>query len=419
MPAPLLPIVLKTSAETRKMIRALIPIYSITLIDVFGYMVMIPLLPYLAQKYGASGLLVGALLAIMAVASTLAAPLWGALSDKLGRKPIVTISQFIALFGYLLLAWAPSLGMLFVARAVAGIGGGNLGVTQSYISDVTDDRHRDQAFAAFGVIFGIGIVLGPIAGGFLVKYGFWVPFVVSAAIQAINIVLTLKFLPKTKKKGKKEFNIKSAAKEVWSQPRTRSLIIRHFLFIFAVTYFFSIFALYLKHTMNFGPEKASWFFAATGAIGAVALAVVVGPLAKRLGDAWVAQLGFAFSIVAYGALAFAHDLWALFVVLALWAIGASCIEPTIAALISESASEDKRGATLGFNDAMSSLALMAAPSLGGWVIDKNVALIGLIPGMAVLAALGLGLLRRGEDVTLATGSAQPDSSSQRRLVSKS
>lgn len=385
------------------MIRALIPIYSITLIDVFGYMVMIPLLPYLAQKYGASGLEVGALLAIMAVASTVAAPLWGALSDKLGRKPIVTISQVISLAGYLLVAWAPSLGMLFVARTVAGIGGGNLGVTQSYISDVTDERHRDKAFAAFGVVFGLGIVLGPIAGGFLVRYGFWVPFVASAAIEAVNIGLTLTFLPKTKRRSKGEFNLRSAAKDVWTQPRTRSLIVRHFLFIFAVTYFFSIFALYLKHALNLGPEKASWLFAATGAIGAVALAVAVGPLAKRLGDAWVAQLGFALSVVAYAVLAFAHNVWGLLGMLVIWAVGASCVEPTIAALISESASAEKRGAILGFNDAMSSLALMAAPSLGGWIIDQNVALTGLVPGIAVLGALGLGVLHRREDVTLTTG----------------
>src|SRR5579884_2639452 len=113
--------------DTRKMIAALIPIYGITLIDVIGYMIMIPLLPYLAQKFGASGLVVGALLATMAVASTIAAPFWGALSDKLGRKPIVLASQFISLAGYLLIASAPSLAMLFIARGVAGVGGGNLG----------------------------------------------------------------------------------------------------------------------------------------------------------------------------------------------------------------------------------------------------------------------------------------------------
>src|ERR1700733_13454521 len=100
-------------SDVRATIVALIPIYGITLIDVFGYMIMIPLLPYLAQKYGASGVEVGALLATMAVASTVAAPVWGAFSDRAGRKPVVLISQFVGLGGYVALALAPTLGMLF------------------------------------------------------------------------------------------------------------------------------------------------------------------------------------------------------------------------------------------------------------------------------------------------------------------
>jgi MFS family permease len=394
------------SGDVRKMVAALIPLYGITLIDVFGYMIMIPLLPYLAQRFGASGVLVGALLATMAVASTIAAPFWGALSDRIGRKPIVQISQVISLIGYLALAWAPTLSMLFVARAVAGIGGGNMGVTQSYIADVTDERHRDKAYAAFGVVFGIGIVLGPVTGGFLVHFGFWVPFCVAALIEVVNIALTWRFLPATrrqKKSGAGVFDLREAAKAAWSEARTRSLIVRHFLFIFAVTYFFSIFALYVKHALNYGPERASWLIACAGLVGGVALAVVVGPLAGRFGDAFVAQLGFALSVLAYGSLVFANTLWLFIAVLVVWAIGASCVEPTMAALLSESAPADKRGATLGFNDAMSNLALMAAPSLGGYVIDRNIAMVGLVPGAAVLAALGIGILRRKEDATLATG----------------
>ena len=144
-------------------------------------MIMIPLLPYYAQRFGASGVLVGALLATMAVASAVAAPIWGALSDRIGRKPIVLISQFISLAG---IALAPnSLPALFIARGVAGIGGGNLGVTQSYIADVTPEDQRDRAFAGFGTL-GAGIVLGPVIGGALVHIGFWLPFVVSAAIKS-------------------------------------------------------------------------------------------------------------------------------------------------------------------------------------------------------------------------------------------
>ncbi len=393
------------NASRRDTIRALVPIYGITLVDVCCYMLMIPLLPYLAQKYHASGLVVGALLAIMAVASVLAAPFWGAFSDKLGRKPMVMISQVIALIGYLMLAWAPSLAFLFIARVVAGIGGGNLGVTQSYIADVTDDADRDKAFAGFGVVFGLGIVLGPVAGGFLVRYGFWVPFVVAAAVESLNIVLTIAFLPKTRQKRANRLDIKTAAAFVWGQPGARSLIVRHFLFIFAVTYFFSILALYVRHEMGFGPEKASWLIAVAGITGGIALVVVVGPLAKRLGDARVSQIGLALSALAYAMLGFAQTLASFVAMLVIWSVGASCIEPTIAALISQSAPQQKRGATLGFNDSLSSLALMAAPPLGGWIVDQDIRFIGLIPAAAVLGAFALGVLRRREDLRLPTGGA--------------
>lgn len=396
-------------ADVKKMVAALVPIYGITLIDVVGYMIMIPLLPYLAEKFGASGLVVGALLATMAIASTIAAPFWGAASDRLGRKPIVQISQVISLIGYLALAWAPSLAMLFVARGVAGIGGGNMGVTQSYIADVTDPAHRDRAYAAFGVVFGIGIVVGPVLGGFLVRFGYWVPFTVAALIEVFNILLTWRLLPRTKRRKADEgkLGIRAAAKIALSDSRVRSLITRHFLFIFAVTYFFSIFALYVKKTMDYGPDRASWLIASAGLIGGFAL-VGVGPLAKRIGDAKVAQIGLALQVAAYAGLAFAHDLVPFVGDLIVWAVGASCIEPTIAALLSQSAPKDKRGATLGFNDAMSNVALMLAPSLGGWIIDRNVALIGLVPGAASLLALWIGFARRREDYSLPTGAGKSE-----------
>ena len=386
------------------MVRALIPIYVLTLIDAIGNMVMIPLLPYIAQRFGATGLQVGALLAIMAAASTVMAPVWGAVSDKIGRKPVVQISQLISLIGYLAVAWAPTLPLLFVARAVAGIGGGNIGVTQSYIADVTDDEHRDRAFAAFGVVFGIGIVLGPITGGFLVQFGFWVPFCVAAAIQTINMMLTWRFLPATNSATMGvEFDIRTAAKSAWVDARIRSLIVRHFLFIFAVTYFFSIFALYVKHALHFGPQRASILLASAGLVGGIALVVVVGPLARRFGDAIVAQVGFALNLIAYSLLVFARDSWTFLAVLVVWAIGASCIEPTISALLSESVPQGTRGATLGYNDAMSSLALMAAPLLGGLVIDRGLTIVGVLPGAAVLAAFVIGIVRHKEDASLATG----------------
>jgi MFS family permease len=374
-------------SDTWAMIAPLIPIYGITLIDVFGYMIMIPLLPYLAQKYGASGVEVGALLATMAVASTVAAPVWGALSDRVGRKPVVLISQFVSLGGYVALALAPTLGMLFVARGIAG-------VTQSYIADVTPERYRDRAYAAFGVVFGLGIVLGPVTGGFLVHFGYGVSFLAAACLEAFNIVLTLRFLPQVKRESGQRFNLAQAMRDVLKRPAVRSLVLRHALFIFAVTYFFTIFALFVQRMLHGGPQLSSWLIAGCGAVGGITLVAAVGPLAKRYGDAKVAQAGIALSILAYAGLGFAQQLWSFCAVLVVWSAGASCVEPTLSALLSKRAPAHERGAALGFNDAMSNVALMAAPALGGFIIDRNIGLIGIVPGVALLAAFALGALDR-------------------------
>lgn len=382
-----------TSRKARAMMTALTPIYGITLVDVFGYMIMVPLLPYVAQRYGASGVVVGALLATMAVASVVAAPVWGVLSDRIGRKPMVLVSQLIALAGYLLLATAPSLAMLFVARAIAGIGGGNLGITQSYIADVTDEAHRDRAYGFFGVVFGIGIVLGPVAGGFLVRAGYWAPFAAAALIEVANIALTLRFLPATRPRSAARTSIVDAARAVFAQAGVRGLVARHFLFIFAVTFFFTIFALYVRRALDLGPSQASWLLAGMGIVGGVALIALVAPLAERFGDARVAQTGLALSALAYLGLPFARSLPAFAGVLVVWAIGASCVEPTLSALLSERASAARRGATMGVNDALSNLALMLAPTLGGFVVDRNLALVGIVPAAAVIGAFGLGLAR--------------------------
>jgi MFS transporter, DHA1 family, tetracycline resistance protein len=382
------------SSRRRKATEALVPIYGVTLIDVLGTMIMVPLLPYLAQRFGASGFTVGLILTTSAVASVIAAPLWGSVSDRLGRKRIVLISQCVSLGGYLALATSRSLTMLFVARAVAGIGGGNLGVTQSYIADVTDEKHRDRAYALFGVLFGVGIVLGPLLGGFLIRFGLGVPFAAAAAIELVTIGLTIRFLPDQRQRTRQQPDVRAALATIVRIPDVRLLIVRHFLFIFAVTYFFTIFALYLYRALHAGPEVASWLLACAGAVGGIALLIVVGPLTRRFGDAVVAQIGLGLSVLAYTALAFTPYVWAFGAALGVWAIGASSVEPTLTALLSEAAPEDERGAVMGFNDAANNLALIVGPPLGGFAIDLNPHLVGIIPGCAVLIAFALGFAAR-------------------------
>ncbi|HZW52857.1 MAG TPA: MFS transporter, partial [Candidatus Elarobacter sp.] len=376
----------------------LIPIYGVTLIDVLGTMIMVPLLPYLAQRYGASGLTVGAVLTTSAVAGSIAAPLWGSVSDKIGRKRIVLIAQCVSLAGYILLALSQSMAMIFIARGIAGFGSGGLGVTQSYIADVTDESSRDRAYSLFSAVFGIGIVLGPLLGGSLIRFGFAVPFAVAALIEFVTILLTLRFLPAVSPAGGRRASFRLAVSALTRDPGVRSIVVRHVLFIFAVTYFFTVFSLFLKRELNVGPDVSSWLLAGAGVIGGASLIGLVWPLARRFGDAAVAQAGFVLLVLSYTALAYVHQLWAFGAALGVWAIGAATVEPTLTTLLSKRAPPRERGAIMGFNDSANQLALIFGPLLGGGAMDVSPHLIGIVPAIAVALAFGIGLLRRRYDV---------------------
>jgi MFS transporter, DHA1 family, tetracycline resistance protein len=382
---------------TRTSVSALVPIYGVTLVDVLGTMIMVPLLPYLAQRYGASGLVVGTILTTSGVAGVIAAPIWGSVSDRLGRKRIVLISQCISLLGYVALALSHSLVLIFVARAVAGFGSGGIGVTQSYIADVTAEEDRDRAYALFGAVFGVGIVLGPVLGGGLIRFGFAAPFAAAALIEFVTIVLTLRFLPEPPRRAGRAPSLRDAARIVARDPAVRSLVVRHTLFIFAVTSFFAVFSLYLVRELSVGPALSSGLLAGAGFIGGLTLVVAVGPLARRYGDAIVAQCGFAALVLAYVALAFVRELGPFGAALAVWAFGAACVEPTLTALLSRAAPVHERGAIMGFNDAASNLALIVAPVVGGEAIDLNPHFVGIVPAGAVALALAIGVARRGAD----------------------
>lgn len=373
------------------MTKALIPIYGITFIDVLGYTIMIPVLPYVAQRYAAPDIVVGVLMTTMALCSTASAPVWGAMSDRFGRKRIVMISQLFSLAGYLMLALANSLGMIFLSRAISGMGGGSLGVAQSYIADVTSEQQRDAAYAYFGVAFGVGFIIGPILGGLLVRVGFDAPFYAAAVLELVNIAFTLLFLPAARLARAGERRSVHDILHAIRLPAVRSLFARQFLFIFSVTYFFTIFALYLKHVLGFGPSDVAWLLACAGVVGAAVQVGAIGRLTARFGARIVSNAGFACGIAAYGLLAFVAGLGIFVAVLIVWALGAALVSPTLTSMLSEAAPVEERGAVMGFNDSVNNAALIVAPAIGAAVSTVNPRLVGIAPAVAVSVALFLGL----------------------------
>jgi MFS family permease len=367
----------------------LYPIYLTTFMDMLGYTLLIPLLPAMAKHYGASDWMVGMLLSIPAFCSMIAAPVWGKLSDRAGRKYIILIAQIFTLAGYTILALAHSLFWIYISRLISGTGAGVLGAAESYIADVTDKKQRDRAYAYYGAIFGASFIVGPIAAGFLQRYGLQFPFFIAAGLEIINIGVTFWLLPWRTREIREETTIRESVQAAF-KPGVRRVLLRQFLFVFAVVYLLADFALYLDHAIHETVQRASWLLAGAGVVGGATIVLGVTPLTKRFGDRVVGQIGFVLLFASYALIYFVQSLTWFFPVLILWAMGAAMAEPTLMAMLARRAPESERGAIMGVSDSMNSIALILAPAIGTAIVGERARLIGVLPAIAVAAAWILG-----------------------------
>lgn len=372
--------------------RNVLPIYLTTFIDMLGYTLLIPLLPAMAKQYGAHDWMVGMLLSIPAFCATVAAPIWGKASDRTGRKFIILIAQGFTLAGYTVLALSHSLFWIYVSRFISGIGAGSLGAAESYIADVTDKKQRDRAYAIYGAVFGSAFIIGPLGAAYLARYGLQFPFFIAAGLEVINIVVTFWLLPWRSKEQREETSVKRSLRAAW-KPEIRVVLLRQLLFVFAVVYLLSDFALYLDHALHTSIQHMSWLLAGAGVIGGITLLVLVTPMTKRYGDRIVGQIGFVLLFAAYALIYFVQSMAWFFPVLILWSAGAAMAEPTLMASLAKRAPESERGAVMGVSDSMNSIALILAPAIGTAIVGAQARLIGVLPALAVAAAWLLGRYR--------------------------
>ncbi len=319
--------------------------------------------------------------------ATLASPLWGTISDRFGRKPALLGSQVASFVAYLLLAAAGGIPLVFVSRAIEGLGGGNLGIANAYVADVTDASNRPRALAFGTAAFGAGFIAGPILGGALAHFGFAVPFVFAAGLQLCNMILTIALLPESHAPAATVHDFR-ALREFGHVPGIANVLWRRFSYIFAFTLFFTTFSLFVNDRLGLGPSAASALLAVAGATGAFTQIVLIGPLAARLGIRRTTLVAFAIGVAAYVLLGFATDVPVFVVTIVIWALGGSLLRPMLDARIAELAPPDRRGAILGFGDSLDNLALIFAPTIGAAMVGVDTRLVGVVPALA-LAAGGL------------------------------
>jgi DHA1 family tetracycline resistance protein-like MFS transporter len=389
----------------------LLPIFLIVAVDVLGLTIMIPLLPFYAEKLGASAFQVGWLIGIYAACQLISGPLLGRLSDPVGRKPFLIVSQIGTFIGFIVTAFAPSLWVLFLARAIDGATAGNLSLAQAYISDVTRPEDRAKSFGLIGIAFGLGFFIGPGISGFLSQYDYRYPIFAAAGLSALSILATSLLLPSVKPGGGKPSgpggqrlslvqwgDYAGYFRQAMLGPRLWEFL----CFAFSFAMFTSGLALFAQRRLfvdgvPFGPKQVGYIWMFAGFLGILLQGPPLGRLVKRFGERLLNRVGFAGYAVGYLLLAFCHSIPVLIVATVVCSIG-GLVRPTLTSLITQAAPREEQGVVLGLTQSLTSVSQIAAPLLAGYMIQRGV-LTGWGVTAAAVSALGLMLASRPTPTT--------------------
>ena len=389
----------------------LLPIFLVVLVDVLGFTMVYPLLPFYALRFGATPLIATTLVSVYALCSLLSTPMIGRLSDQYGRRRLLLLSQAGTFTGFIVLALSNHLWMLFLGRILDGVTAGNLSLAQAYISDRTEPQNRTKAFGIIGIAFGIGFFFGPAMAGWLSTYGLHVPFIVAACLSAGSMVCSYTLLepgvpanapaepagpggkrvpaepagPGGKRPGL--FDVATYL-EYFRRPGLGSLYLQFFLFCLSFSAFMSGFALFAKSRFDWTPSDVSFMYAYVGLLGIILQGGLLGRLVKRFGEAALALTGFATAVVAYVMLGLAGTLAVLVVSATMSSFSNGVLRPVITSELTQRIGRHEQGVAIGISGSLNSFAMLIAPPVGGLLLDQDW-LLGWALVPASIAALGL------------------------------
>ena len=364
---------------------ALFTILLVVFVDILGFTIMIPLLPFYAESLGASAFTVGMLSSIYGFCSLISGPVLGDLSDRYGRKKVLLISQIGTCVGFVVLALSNTLWIVFLSRIIDGVTAGNLTVAQAYISDVTKPQDRTRAMGMIGASFGLGFILGPAISGFLVHYGHAAPIWASAALSFISIIGTTLFLKDVKitqsvyvKKKMMPAFIAYLEKnmQLINTPVLKECFRVFFIFSICFSLYMSGLALYCERALlwNGHPFSAKEVGLLLSYVGAIALFIQIffmGPLVRKLGETKIMLLGFTSTALAMSVMGLAPLLSIFLVGITINTFGNAILRPSISGMISQSASPAHQGLVFGLNQTLMSITQIICPIISGILIEKN------------------------------------------------
>jgi DHA1 family tetracycline resistance protein-like MFS transporter len=353
------------------MTRPLLIIFLTIFVNLVGFGIIIPLLPFYAETFGASPVIVGLLFATFSLCQLIASPILGDLSDRYGRRPVLVFILAGTVVSFVMLALAQSVVMLFLARIVDGLSGGNISTARAYVADVSEPHDRARAYGILGAAFGLGFIFGPALSGLLAKYSITAPIWAAAAITVVATVMAWLWLPETVHRVHAGTgNPLRYLPELVRRPVVRRILAIDFVYWFALAIFQTTFGLFVAARFGFDAVATGYFFAAFGLLGVVVQGGFIRPIVRRIGDKTTFIVGLMFGAVGLTAAASTHSVAMFALTLVPLSLGMGFGMPTISSLVSRSAGAHEQGRVQGAANAIESLSRTLGPVWGAALLQR-------------------------------------------------
>jgi len=380
----------------------LIIVFVTVFIDLLGFGIIIPLLPFYAETFGATAFTVGLLATSFSLMQFIFAPIWGRLSDRVGRRPIILLGLLGSCLSYFGFGMASTLTSLFAARIFAGIAGANIPTAQAVVADLTTPENRAKGMGMVGAAFGLGFIFGPAIGGFLSRYGYSVPAFFASGLSLVNFVAAWFLLPETLKpehRAIERVGRLDALRSALARPHLPLLLVIGFLVVAAFSGYESTFALFSERVYGFHASSIGYVFAFVGIVLVIVQGFLVGKVVKKIGEHHIVPASLA--IVAIGLLMIpaTRSVAALLVANGVMAVGMGFNNPSLMSLISRYSSAEDQGGVMGLTQSLNSLARIVGPLWGGFAFDHlgiGMPYITSAAVMGIAAALSIHALWRSQ-----------------------
>ena len=355
----------------------LLVIFLTVFIDLLGFGIVILLIPFYAQSFGATKFEVGLLFASYSIMQFLFAPIWGRISDAVGRRPIILLCLLGTSISFTFFGMAESLLVLFAARIAAGLFGGVISTAYAFIADVTTREQRARGMGLLGAAFGLGFILGPSIGGVMAEaWGYPAPAYFAAGLALANFILAWFVLPESNPPDNRERPGRRKQvggilsfiqlRQALEKPSVRILLLLYFIIAFALSNMEATYALMTEEIFDWGARENGYVFGYIGIIMVLVQGVLIHPLVRKFGEHALILLGIILLVPSLGLLPFSPNLAILLLLSGLMAFGSGINSPSLTSVISKSVTADEQGGTMGLTLSLGSLARVVGPLWGGF-----------------------------------------------------